>query len=562
MDEETSTKNGLTNKTFLEEVNFPEPGIINLDMIKSAYLEEGQRGETRRLHQLEPVVLERITTMRLEFKNILRIDHLWVLPNLTKLCLNCNKIEVIEHIGMLTALKELNLSFNYITKIENLETLVNLEVLSLFSNRITKIENLETLDKLVILSIGNNLIEVLDGIDRLRFVKSLRVLNLEGNPIAKLPDFPLSQYVTAILQQLNYYEYVYIKDEMREAAQKRFYRELREIEGKQEKEIHARETKARELAEAERLSSSFVEHLDGHQLYETMWRGDNDGKALMLIGPVAQELAEEYENDVFELTQKIYKLGLERFSERDAEIKDFMGSLREGQQELQTLGQQHIEEFMQFRDKIFEEASSTLRELEAGDEDAPEHLQLCEAMDALNAQFDDALNEMWQNLMAQELHLHEAVEETTLNFERRITRLMASFIEEAQIYFLQLRDVCEHFADNMTDAVSRFISHKLALQDLDAVPQELRMCIDDRESLLRIVGDMKATQISRIEEREDRMATRSKEFINSYVEKLSKDEMKRHRAKILEINSFMEMMTKAMANLPEEIHSELFLDER
>lgn len=69
MDEETSTTNGQANKTFLEEVNFPEPGIINLDMIKSAYLEEGQRGETRRLHQLEPVVLERIKTMRLEFKS-------------------------------------------------------------------------------------------------------------------------------------------------------------------------------------------------------------------------------------------------------------------------------------------------------------------------------------------------------------------------------------------------------------------------------------------------------------------------------------------------------------
>lgn len=96
--------------------------------------------------------------------DILRIDHLWVLPNLTKLCLNCNKIEVIESIGMLTALKELNLSFNYITKIENLETLVNLEVLSLFSNHITKIENLETLDKLVILSIGNNHIKTFDGV--------------------------------------------------------------------------------------------------------------------------------------------------------------------------------------------------------------------------------------------------------------------------------------------------------------------------------------------------------------------------------------------------------------
>lgn len=59
-------------------------------------------------------------------------------------------------------------------------------------------------------------------IERLRFVSSLKVLNLEGNPIAKQPDFPLSEYITAMLPQLNYYEYVFIKNEIREAAQKRF----------------------------------------------------------------------------------------------------------------------------------------------------------------------------------------------------------------------------------------------------------------------------------------------------------------------------------------------------
>jgi len=53
-------------------------------------------------------------------------------------------------------------------------------------------------------------------------VSTLKVLNLEGNPIAKLPDFPLSLYVTAILPQLNYYEYVFIKAETKEEAQKRF----------------------------------------------------------------------------------------------------------------------------------------------------------------------------------------------------------------------------------------------------------------------------------------------------------------------------------------------------
>jgi len=54
---------------FLEEINCPEPGIIDRNMIETAYLEEGQKGEARRLHQLEPVVYDRITTMRLEFKS-------------------------------------------------------------------------------------------------------------------------------------------------------------------------------------------------------------------------------------------------------------------------------------------------------------------------------------------------------------------------------------------------------------------------------------------------------------------------------------------------------------
>lgn len=59
-------------------------------------------------------------------------------------------------------------------------------------------------------------------IERLRFVSSLKVLNLEGNPISRMPNFPLTLYVTAILPQLNYYEYVFIKTETREEAQKRF----------------------------------------------------------------------------------------------------------------------------------------------------------------------------------------------------------------------------------------------------------------------------------------------------------------------------------------------------
>lgn len=204
-------------------------------------------------------------------------------------------------------------------------------------------------------------------------------------------------------------------------------RELRDIEGRQEREIQARETAAREHAEAERLASSFVEHLDGDQLYESMWQGDESGKVLMLIGASALELTEEYEKDVYELTQRIYKLGLERFSEREEEVKAFTSSLEEGQQHYQTLGQQKIEDFLQYRDTTFEEASEILRKMEQSEENSEENSELCEAMDAIRDKFDDALNEMWQDLMEQELHLHEAVEVKCGNISGLLSVIRFSF---------------------------------------------------------------------------------------------------------------------------------------
>ncbi|XP_030569706.1 dynein regulatory complex subunit 3-like, partial [Drosophila novamexicana] len=363
-------------------------------------------------------------------------------------------------------------------------------------------------------------------IDRFRFMCNLRVLNLEGNPVAQNMDFPLSQYIITLLPNLHYYEYTFIKSEMREKAQIRFCRELREVEYLQEKEIQARESQAREQSEAKRLASSFVDHLDGNQLFDSFWRDDADGRVLMLVGQQAQELAEEYEKDVFELTQEIYKLGLKRFVERDEEIRDFMDNLQDGQKELQTLGQREIEDFLQYKDRVFEEARITLRLLEQNvmhgdDEDSLENLKLSDIMDKLNVHFEDALNDMWLVLMSQELHLHETIEESTTNFHRKISDMMSKFLEQSQSFFVQLREISVHFSENMTEIVTRFISTKLAMQDFEDVPPELRMCMHDRDAILNLIAGMKDAHTFRIDEREDRMATRSKEFIDNMINKLN-----------------------------------------
>ncbi|XP_068150189.1 dynein regulatory complex subunit 3-like [Drosophila tropicalis] len=302
-------------------------------------------------------------------------------------------------------------------------------------------------------------------------------------------------------------------------------RELREIGDKQEKEIQTREILKREQSQASRLASSFVEHLDGHQLYASLWRCDDDGRILMLVGSQAQDLAEEYDKDIFEITQEIYKLGMDRFAEREKEIQDFLENLYNGQEELQAMGQKEIEDFLQFKDRIFEDARLTHRQLEQNimhgeDDDSPENLKLSDIIDKLNIQFEDYMNDMWQTLMLQELHLHEAIEESTTNFHRRLSELMSKFVEQTQAFFVQLREIAGHFSENMTEIVTRFISTKLALQDFEDVPIELKVFMDDRDAILNLIAGMKDSHTLRIDEREDRMATRSKEFIDHMIDNL------------------------------------------
>lgn len=141
------------------------PGIINNEMLNRVIRDaQGPSLEEIRLCRDVAIDYSTKTELCLEFQNILKIDHLWMLRNLRRLSLKCNKVDKIENLDNLVNLRELDLSFNCIERIENLECLVRLERLSLFRNNIRRIENLEHLKQMVRLSIGNNLIDSTNGV--------------------------------------------------------------------------------------------------------------------------------------------------------------------------------------------------------------------------------------------------------------------------------------------------------------------------------------------------------------------------------------------------------------
>jgi Leucine-rich repeat (LRR) protein len=185
----------IFNKIIFKEL---EPSVLNEEVIRNAVYEQGPAGEAGRLFREMEIQYEKVTILRLEFlsefrftfiaiviidswkcllSDILKIDHLWILPNLSILSLAFNKIDKVENLEALTNLKELNLAYNSIERLENLDNLRRLEILNVFGNKIGKIENVDCLENLIIFSAGNNLIDTRDGVSSSTIIRPTLLLN-------------------------------------------------------------------------------------------------------------------------------------------------------------------------------------------------------------------------------------------------------------------------------------------------------------------------------------------------------------------------------------------------
>lgn len=141
-------------------------------------------------------------------------------------------------------------------------------------------------------------------------------------------------------------------------------RELREIYTAEEDEIEYRAKKTKAKEDEERLSSSFVEWLNEDQLFESMWEGDEDGAALCQIGEDAEELVKEYKSDTYNITQEIYKIGLQRYEDRKQEIELFENSVKVGKKLIQEAGQELVNAFLIYRTEVYKKAAVIYKNIE------------------------------------------------------------------------------------------------------------------------------------------------------------------------------------------------------
>lgn len=177
-------------------------------------------------------------------------------------------------------------------------------------------------------------------IERLRFLKKLRSLNLKGNDVEKDDKF-FRIYIAGLLPQLSYYENKYISKEERDEGKDRFRFKLREIMDFEKIEVQERERIAKEKEENLHFTKCFIENLDKQQLLDSLFEFDHEdqGECLLNIGGEEKNLISEFRDQSFLVTQRVFKIGLEQYEKRTAEQKIFLNCVTVGKRKIQIQGQ-------------------------------------------------------------------------------------------------------------------------------------------------------------------------------------------------------------------------------
>lgn len=502
-----------------------EPSVIDEDMLQKAVEEQGPKDEAGKIAKREGINFSDVLSLRLDFKNILKIDNLWEFTSLTKLQLDNNIIEKIEGLDLLVNLVWLDLSFNNIEVIEGLNNLKKLKDLTLYNNRISKIENLEALKQLHVFSIGNNEIKELKDILYLRQFPMLKTLNIANNPVSKEDKDFFKQYVAAFLPNVEFLDYRLLDQQTKAAAYEKHQTQVEEQIDKDNKARAAAEEDERKLAETQLHKEAYIEYLDTSKLFEDMYADDPEGNKLNQI-PGVDEMLVVFKEKLMGVCRQLFDFGLHEYEKRKAEVDMFWECVNEAKQENKEMGMDAINAFMKDKKAIFADLVQ---------------LTDIKMVDNKLQEYNDEVTALWDKLMGLELQLVDQLEEIIKDFERNMQDLVSVFLESVQAYLTQARELENIHNEKMIESATSALE-KAAKNELDEdVPEELKMLLVDKDTVMNAVTSSHDVHLLKIDNKEDDIVTRINTWLKNMIETIHvEQEIQRNRMRVTEITHLID----------------------
>ncbi|XP_063790922.1 dynein regulatory complex subunit 3 [Pseudophryne corroboree] len=514
-----------------------EPNVIDDEMLKTAVEEQGPSEEVGIIAKMEGIDFMDVTSLRLDYKNILKIDNLWQFPNLTKLQLDNNIIEKIQGLETLVHLVWLDLSYNNIEVIEGLSSLTKLEDLSLHNNRIAAINNLDSLENLQVLSIGNNNLTSLENLTYLRRFKQLRTLNLAGNPLSADEQYKL--FVAAHLGNLVYLDFRLLDETIREIANVKYQYSIEELSQNETLERIKQEKEEQLQRELDKHKAAYVEYLNGPFLFDSMYAEDVDGTRLSTLPGVA-ELVDSYRTKCTEVCQSIFTYGLSHHEKRIAEVAIFNDCLQEAVTENQDAGARKIQEFESKNSELLYELTQITDQQE---------------VDAKSLQYVQDVTKLMDDLITLELQLVEQLEDIIKDYERNIAELVSTFLETVQGLIAQIRDLENQHHEKFLEFSINMLERVLKGEMDEEMTDDLRVLFVDKDTIVNAVSASHDIHLLKIDNREDELVTKIKNWATDLVQKVQREELQRNRKRVAEINIYIDHLRDELDNL--DVHEQM-----
>ncbi|KAI9197072.1 uncharacterized protein BJ171DRAFT_562845 [Polychytrium aggregatum] len=512
----------------MSNYNTVEPTVIDEDLLKRAIHDQvnPEIADIARREGIDPV---EVLTLRLDYKNILKIDNLWAYENLVKLQLDNNIIERIENIGFLKHLQWLDLSFNNLTTIEGLDGLTMLTDLTLYNNRISKIENMDDLVNLEVFSIGNNNINVLENISYLTRFEKLRVLNAAGNAICKNPNY--NTYVLAHVKNLKYLDYRLVLSEKVATAREKYIDDIIAME-EEEKIALAKKEQARQQNELDTLHEAA--HIKGIEiLFSSMFDDDLDFQRLFQIDrDRLGEMRDEYPFRMgwdgiccFDLVVNEFKQTvLSKYHEKQDELHQFRTCVDNAKRDASTESIKRLEKYQHNKKQLIRaiQSSRDSKEVE-------------EALKILK----DQTSTLSDVLLGYEMTLVEQIEDVIKEIERNYTELCGAINESGQTTFARLREIETEFHEKFSETIVALFE-RFNKGDMDDLDDDLRDIMGDKDALMNAINGSHDFRLGKFDHQEDYLVTGVAKDMEVVIQRIHEEEIKRNRDRVGEILGFLD----------------------
>lgn len=128
-----------------------------------------------------------------------------------------------------------------------------------------------------------------------------------------------------------------------------------------------------------------------------------------------------------------------------------------------------MEAFLKKKALVFYDLKVLQNKLDMNEVTYEEFIDNC---DIFVTDYDAMLHDVWKVLMKLELELHEQIVDVNQTFEHAMTDLINNFVEVAQGFFSQIRDLESTYSENMIELASKYQAS--AMNQEIVVPQSLK----------------------------------------------------------------------------------------